>query len=106
MCATLVIGDTNPLNPFHHQFHPQHKFPEPETPLLPSNIWTIDWKMIFTFSEDPPNDLVLAGWGDTQGGGVFEEEIMGLRNTPIKARGTFILQRASSIGELNDGMSG
>jgi len=102
LSATLVMEDSDPLNPFHHQYHPQHKYPEPEATPYPRNDWTIGWHMAFTFSSEPPDAIVLPGWGDTQLGGTFEEQLRGLKSEPIRAQGTFRLQRASTVSALND----
>jgi hypothetical protein len=101
---TLLMDDSNPMNPFHHQYHPKHKFPEPDATPVPSNDYTITRNMTFTFLSDPPDGLVLPGWGDIHVGGTFEEEVTGLTKNPIKARGVFRLQRASTVAVLNDGL--
>ena len=80
---TLVVDDSNPMNPFHHQYHPKHQFPEPGATPVPSNDYTITWDMSFTFSSSPPDGLVLPGWGDTHLGGTFEEELTGLTKSLV-----------------------
>jgi hypothetical protein len=102
--VTIVIEDTDPLNPFHHQYHPKHRYPEPGDPQLSSNDWTIEWGMNFAFTADPPDGRDTAGWGDTQVGGVYQETVTGLKSEPIIARGVFRLQRASTVAVLNDGL--
>ena len=82
-----------------------HRYPEPDTTPVPSNDWTIWWKMSFSFSSDPPDGVVRAGWGDTEMGGVFDEELVGLTSDLVKARGTFLLRRASTVFALNEGAS-
>ncbi|MCA9413375.1 MAG: hypothetical protein KC944_19330 [Candidatus Omnitrophica bacterium] len=100
--ANLKIADSDPNNPFHHQYHPQHRYPKPGE-NFPD--WTIDWNMEFTFTADPPDGVNTAGWGDTQLGGTYRQEIEGLANDTIVAGGYFKLQRASPVPVLNDGVT-
>ncbi len=102
MEVNIQIEDSDPNNPFHHQYHPQHRYPE-EGESFPD--WTIDWSMEFTFTADPPDGVNTAGWGDTQVGGTYEQVIEGLANDSIIAGGYFKLQRTSPVPELNDGVS-
>lgn len=104
LTVTLVIEDTDPMNPFHHQYHPKHRYPDQGTTPFPANDWTVNWSMRFTFAADPPDGRDTAGWGDTVVGGTYEEEVTGLKSDPIVAHGTFRLQRASTVAVLNDGL--
>lgn len=96
----LTIHDNDPTNPFHHQFHPQHRNLEPDE-IGPD--WSIIWKMSFQFTSQPQDGLPAVGWGDTLVGGIFEQALAGLAKDVIYARGTFRLQRASPVPVLNDG---
>lgn len=100
LTTTLVIEDTESTNPFHHKYHPQHGWSEY------SPDWTIDWQMKLTFTEESPDGRSVAGWGDSQVGGNFEQILTGLVKEPdsIRASGYFLLQRASVIAQLNDGL--
>lgn len=98
--ANIRIEDSDPNNPFHHTYHPQHRQSEPGE-SFPD--WTIDWRMDFTFTADPPDGANTAGWGDTQVGGAYLQTIEGLTSDPIIAGGFFRLQRASPVPDLNDG---
>lgn len=110
VAVTFTLHDNDPTNPFHHQYHPVHRYPEPGE-IAPD--WSMTWQMNFTFSSDPPDGLETAGWGDTVVGGTFLQSIAGLAsNKPlaeqdsdrfIHASGTFRLQRASPVPVLNDG---
>ncbi|MCA9448538.1 MAG: hypothetical protein KC931_15555, partial [Candidatus Omnitrophica bacterium] len=62
----LTIHDNDPVNPFHHQFHPQHRYLEPGEP---GPDWTILWNMTFQFTSDPQDGLPAVGFGDTLVGG-------------------------------------
>lgn len=96
----LPIHDNDPTNPFHHQYHPQHRYLEEGE--IGSN-WTILWQMKFLFSDEPQDGLPAVGWGDTLVGGVYEQALAGLAKDVIYARGSFRLQRASTVPVLNDG---
>jgi hypothetical protein len=107
--VTFTLHDNDPTNPFRHQYHPVHRYPEPGE-IAPD--WSLTWQMNFTFSSDPPDGLETAGWGDTVVGGTYLQTIAGLAsNEPlaeqdpnrfIYASGTFRLQRASPVPVLND----
>ena len=103
--VTLVIDDSDPRNPFHHQYHPVHRYPADGVVPDPRNDWTILWNLAFDFTaEAPEGGPRPSGWGDTQVGGVFEEEFTGLKNQPVRAGGVFRLQRESTVAVLNDGL--
>lgn len=101
LAHTLVIEDDDPANPFRHRYHAQHRYSEPGE-NRPD--WTINWTFAFTFTEDPPDGLNLAGWGDTQMGGTFRQTLEGLAAEPVVAEGFFRIQRASTVAVLNDGL--
>ncbi len=100
LTTTLVIEDTETTNPFHHKYHPQHGWSEY------SPDWTVNWQMSFTFTEESPDGRSVAGWGDSQVGGDFEQILTGLvkEQNSIRATGYFLLQRASIVAQMNDGM--
>jgi len=101
--VTLLIEDSDPTNPFHHRYHHQHRYPEPGE-AAPD--WTVSWRMIFTFTQDPPDGLDVAGWGDREIGGTYRQELDGLAADAIAAEGVFRLRRASTVAVLNDGVDG
>ena len=95
------------LNPFKHLYHPEHdnldarfenKLPEG------AESFTVLRQIELDFTAQDPDNSTLAGWGDTQLGGLYKETISGLHNQPIYISGTFRLTRASTIGVLNDGL--
>jgi len=100
LSVTLTIEDTETTNPFHHKYHPQQGWSE-YTP-----DWTIGWQMSFAFTEESPDGRAVAGWGDSQVGGTFRQILTGLvkENESVRAEGYFLLQRASIIAQLNDGL--
>lgn len=98
----LVVEDTDPVNPFHHQFHPMHRYPKEGDILTAANLWIITRQLKFTFTEQQPDHFVQAGWGDTQVGGVYQEVIEGLRRYPIALEGIYRLELLFEIPVLND----
>lgn len=109
LSVTLVLENTDPLNPFHHQFHPMHGYPEEGDTVLPPMDYTITRQIVMTFSADPPDGVPRTGWGDSLVGGTYAETILGLRKVnqttpPVITQGTFTLQRISTVGVLNDGL--
>jgi len=79
--CNVVLSFDDPLNPFQHAYHPDHdnldarfaqKLPEGR------ESFTVSRQLQIQFTETDPANLGLAGWGDTQLGGVYQETIVGL----------------------------
>jgi hypothetical protein len=103
--VNLDYDDT--LNPFKHVYHPDHnnlddRFESKLSEGIES--FSVARQIELQFTTQDPDNLTLAGWGDTQLGGNYRETISGLHNQPIYVSGTFRLTRASTIGILNDGL--
>lgn len=103
----VVLPYDDPVNPFYHRYHPDHdnlnfQF-KPFTGEPEQESFTITRTLTLEFSADDPDDLAIAGWGDTQIGGTYAETLAGLYKSTelIRVSGTFRLQLASSIDELN-----
>lgn len=95
------------LNPFKHLYHPQHdNLDDRFENKLPEGVesFTVLRQIELDFTAEDPDNSTLAGWGDDQLGGNYKETISGLHNQPIYISGTFRLNRASTIGLLNDGL--
>ena len=95
------------LNPFKHLYHPQHdNLDDHFESKLPEGVEssTILRQIEFDFTAQDPDSSTVAGWGDDKLGGIYKETISGLHNQPIYISGTFRLNRASTIGLLNDGL--
>jgi hypothetical protein len=106
--ATSVLVDyDDPVNPFKHQYHPDHdNLNERFDQKLPEGIesFTVNRQIQLQFTAADPENLTLAGWGDNQLGGRYRETITGLHKNTLFVEGTFRLQRASTVGILNDGL--
>lgn len=108
--ATSVSGDVvlaydDPLNPFYHRYHPDHdnlnfNF-EPYTGNVEQESYTVTRSLTLDFTEGDPEGLNIAGWGDTQIGGIYRESIQGLHKDLLTVEGFFRLQHASRIASLN-----
>jgi hypothetical protein len=102
--CNVVLSFDDPLNPFQHAYHPDHdnldarfaqKLPEGR------ESFTVSRQLQIQFTETDPANLGLAGWGDTQLGGVYQETIVGLHKNPLYLRGTVRLHQASRVAVLN-----
>ncbi len=100
--CTVPLGYDDAVNPFKHRYHPDHNNlnarydgPQQECPDVARQI-------SFTFSATDPENTTLAGWGDNQLGGIYNETITGLHKNPVTAQGIFRLHRASTVAVLND----
>ncbi len=105
-CSTTLDFD-HPLNPFKHLYHPQHdnldtRFEQKLDERKES--FSVGRQIQLQFTATDPANLALAGWGDTQVGGNYNESITGLHKDTLFIQGTFRLQRVSRVGTLNDGI--
>ena len=127
----VAAAFNDPLNPFLHQYHPDHNNLDDRgddltqytnqyhfvTTNFYNEVYTNDYEDVYTresytvtrlieleFTEDDPEGLDVPGWGDNQVGGVWRETITGLRHQPVHSEGVFRLHRASRVGVLNDGL--
>lgn len=103
---SLLMGDSDPRNPFRHQYHPQHRYLTSEDVVTPLQRYDITRTIRLTVNNDmaSPDGIVHAGLGDTLVQGVYQESILGLRHDPIFVEGFFRLYRVSRTPVLNDGL--
>lgn len=109
LTISLIEENTDPVNPFHHQFHPEHRYPEQGESVYPSSDFTITREITLTFTAQDPAGGQTPGLGDTEVVGTYRESILGLRRIggtvpPVVTEGIFRLSRASTVDVLNDGM--
>ncbi len=103
----VTLDYDDPLNPFKHRYHPDHdNLDERFLNKLPEGVesFTVVRQIELQFTNQDPENLTVAGWGDNQLGGNYRETISGLHNKPIYVSGTFRLTRASTVRVLNDGL--
>lgn len=105
MTGTLVLGQDDALNPFVHQYHPQHdnrnaRFEESK---LPPGVesFQIRRAVRFEFSADRPGGGVTPGWGESELGGTYKESISGLHRKTLHVAGKFVVRRISGVSELD-----
>jgi hypothetical protein len=103
-CEVLLPHD-DALNPFYHRYHPDHDNLDfsfvPYSGDVEQESYTVTRKLKFNFTQEDPDGLSIAGWGDTQIGGSYEESIEGIHKEVLHVGGAFRLQHASTITELN-----
>ncbi|MGO8678838.1 MAG: hypothetical protein ACLQVX_23585 [Limisphaerales bacterium] len=105
--CTNVLSYTNVLNPFVHQYHPDHdNYDDSHTTLLADGVEcpTITRQITLQFTASDPNGLAMSGWGDNQVGGIYSETIIGLYSRPLYVQGTFRLSLTCNVGVLNGGL--
>ncbi|WP_193211272.1 hypothetical protein [Luteolibacter marinus] len=97
LAAEIVLPANHPTNPFRHRRHPDHTV-------------GFDIRRLVNLSFQPQDGQALtrAGYGVDRITGTYDEEIFGLhkplgpsRDTGLKVRGTFQLNRISLIDTLN-----
>ncbi len=105
--CTNVLSYTNILNPFVHQYHPDHdNYDDSHTTQLAEGVEcpTITRQITLQFTATDPSGLAVSGWGDNQVGGTYREIITGLYSVPLYVQGTFRLGLTCNVGVLNGGL--
>jgi hypothetical protein len=104
LTGNVVLGYDDPLNPFVHRFHPQHDNLDARyNSALPPGVesFAVSRAIKFEFSEEHPEERVSPGWGESELGGTYRENITGLHRSVLHVGGTFVLRRVSSIPEID-----
>jgi hypothetical protein len=100
----IVIPFNDAVNPFVHQYHPDHDNRDANLRDLQAGVesYDITRTCTFTFTQSPPDGSSIAGWGTSTYGGTYAETIRGLNKSPVTLRtsGTFTFRRLSEIAEL------
>jgi hypothetical protein len=99
----VTIPFDDPVNPFVHQYHPDHDNLSPRLEPLRAGVesYQLTRRCTFTFTATPPGGGNMAGWGTTIFGGTYTEIITGLNKQPLEVSGTFLLRRFSEIADIN-----
>jgi len=100
--CTVPLGFDDALNPFKHRYHPDHNNLDDRYAAPQRECPDVTRQISFQFSATDPENTTLAGWGDNQLGGVYNETITGLHKNPVTTQGIFRLYRASTVDVLND----
>lgn len=110
--GVIVMTYDDPKNPFLHRYHPDHNnlnelyapFENASGDDVSENVesYTFTRTVKLTFTADDPERLGEISWGYDLIGGIYEETISGLHKRDIHLKGTFRLNRVSSVARLND----
>ena len=100
--CTVPLGFDDALNPFKHRYHPDHNNLDDRYAVSVRECPDVTRQISFQFSAQDPENTTLAGWGDNQLGGIYNEVITGLHKNPVTTQGIFRLYRASTVDVLND----
>ncbi len=97
LSCTVKVASDDPLNPFFHKYHPEHK----DTDKAFEVARAISMKFSDTDGDGNPitSDTVLT-WGGSDMGGIYRETLTGLHKDEIKVEGIFLLHKVSSVGQL------
>ena len=99
----IPIAHNEPTNPFVHTYHPDHDNRDSKGNALPAGqeSYSIQRTCQFTFTDSPPGDIYIAGWGSTVLGGTYQESIAGLHKQNLHVRGTFQMRRVSEVATID-----
>ncbi len=99
--GTIGLPFNDPVNPFVHQFHPDHDNRDARFAPVSAGVesWNVSRAVTFTFAASPPAGA-NASWGSRLLTGTCSETYTGLRKDTVTATGTFTLRRISDIGTL------
>ena len=90
----LTVEKDAALNPFIHQYHPDHDNYDPrynEQLDDGRESFSFTRALTLTFEASDPEGLNLPGWGDTLLGGTYQETLSGVHRQDIYTSGTFRL---------------
>jgi len=100
--CNVALGFNDELNPFKHKYHPDHNNLDDRFASVKRECPDVTRQISFQFTPSDPENTTLAGWGDNQLGGVYNEVITGLHKAQLHVQGIFRLYRASTVPVLND----
>lgn len=99
--CTIDIPFNDPVNPFVHQYHPDHDNKSGSAVLESGQeSYDISRSVTFTFAPTPPAGVSPIGYGGSVMGGTYREVIHGIHKESVTVSGNFTLRRVSEIGTL------
>lgn len=104
--ATITVPYDDRLNPFVHQYHPDHNNLDERfnnTLAEGKESFTFSRAVTLSFEAQDPEALGLPEWGYSLIGGTYQEDVTGVHKRPIRVQGTFKLTKVTSVNVLNDG---
>jgi hypothetical protein len=98
----IEIPFNDPVNPFVHQYHPDHDNRDARLMPLPvgTESYHITRRCEFAFQPTPTDGQPAADWGTSTYGGNYTETISGPHKQPLVVRGSFVLRRISEVADL------
>jgi hypothetical protein len=101
LSCTIATPFNDPVNPFVHQYHPDHDNKSGSTALVSGQeSYDISRAVTFTLAATPPDGVSSIGYGGSVIAGSYAEVITGLHKETLQVAGTFTLHRVSEIGTL------
>jgi hypothetical protein len=101
LSCTIATPFNDPVNPFVHQYHPDHDNKSGSTALVSGQeSYDISRAVTFTLAATPPEGVSPIGYGGSVIAGSYAEVITGLHKETLQVAGTFTLHRVSEIGTL------
>lgn len=112
LSRTITVPFDDPVNPFVHQYHPDHdnKSPTGAALIAGQESHTVTREVTFTFTAAPPEgSTATGGWGSAVIGGTYAEVIHGLHKDSagvgtgdgLHLTGIFELRRVSELGAIS-----
>jgi hypothetical protein len=100
--GTFQVGYDDPVNPFLHRYHPMHDNQDWDFEPYSNAVETLEISREITlaFAEPATNWVDNPYWGVDRAWGTYRETLTGLRAQEILVEGTFLLQRISTINEI------
>ena len=102
--CNLLTGYDDNLNPFKHQYHPDHDNYTPGySAKFPAGVesYDIHRDVRLEFLANDPSGLNPPGWQDLELGGNYREAVSGVHRDTINVFGGFRLRRVSTVAILN-----
>jgi hypothetical protein len=100
--GTIALPENHPTNPFRHRYHPDHDNLAGDFRTPVSESFLIRRQLEFSLlGNDPRGGSASPDYGYSEIAGFYFETVTGLHQYPIRAQGTFRLQRISEIASLN-----
>ena len=93
---TILIAANDRLNPFRHQYHPDHDGNQS------GEVYDVTRNISLLFDSSMPPNFPSPGWGDKVLTGTYSENVVGINKDTIYATGTFELRKVSSVPTLNN----
>jgi hypothetical protein len=104
LSGTVITGYDDNLNPFKHQYHPDHdNYNALYSTKLPAGVESYDIRrdLQLNFTSADPTGGNSPAWQDAIVGGDYLETLTGVHREPIHVKGSFLIRRVSTVSNLN-----